>query len=65
MILIEDSITEDLINKLRSELGKKISKHCWKSSSVNWDAGTRQGVVGSCITTPVSDNIQQLIEKEL
>ena len=65
MILIEDSITVDLINKLRSELGKKISKHCWKSSSVNWDAGTRQGVVGSCITTPVSDNIQQLIEKEL
>ena len=65
MILIEDSITEDLINKLRNELGKNIPKHCWKSSSVTWDAGTRQGVVGSCITTPVSDNIQQLLDQEL
>ena len=65
MILIEDSITEDLIIKLRNELGKKSPEYCWKSSSVTWDAGTRQGVVGSCITTPVSDKIQKLLEKEL
>ena len=65
MILVEDSITDDLYQKCQKEINKKVSKNCWQSSSVTWDAGTREGVVGSCISTPVSDNIQQLIEKEL
>jgi len=65
MILVEDSITNDLYQKCQKELDKKISKDCWQSSSVNWDAGTRQGVVGSCIFTPVSNKIRKLLEKEL
>ena len=65
MILIEDSITDDLYQKCVKELDKKVSKNCWQSSSVTWDAGTREGVLGSCIITPVSDNIHQLLEQEL
>ena len=65
MILIEDSITNDVHQNCVNELDKKISEDCWQSSSVTWDAGTRQGIVGSCIFTSTSDNIQKLLEKEL
>ena len=65
MILIEDSITDDLYQKCVKELDKKVSKNCWQSSNVTWDSGLKQGVVGSCISTPVSDKIQKLLEKEL
>ena len=65
MILIEDSITNDVHQNCVNELDKKISKNCWQSSSVTWDDGTREGVVGSCISTSVSDKIQKLLEKEL
>ena len=65
MILIENSITNDVHQNCVNELDKKISEDCWQSSSVTWDAGTRQGIVGSCIFTSVSDNIQKLLEKEL
>ena len=65
MILIEDSITNDLHQKCLKELNKKISENCWKSSSINWNSEVKQGVVGSCIFTYVSDTIQHLLEEEL
>ena len=65
MILIEDSVTEEVINKLRYEFDENVPKNCWKSSSVTWDPRLRQGFVGSCMTTFVSDNIQKLLEEEL
>ena len=65
MILIEDSITDDLYQKCVNELNEKLSENCWKSSILNWGSDVKQGVVGSCIITPVSDTIHQLLEKEL
>ena len=65
MILVEDSITDDLYQKCVEELNEKVSKNCWRSSSVNWNSLIKQGVLGSCIITPVSDNIHQLLEQEL
>ena len=57
MILIEDSITDDLYQKCVKELNEKLSENCWKSSSLNWGSDVKQGVDGSCIITPVSDTI--------
>ena len=65
MILIEDAITNDLQQKCTNELNEKRYHNCWKSSSVTWDSGIKQGIVGSCIITPVSDTICCLLEKEL
>ena len=65
MILIEDAITNDLYQKCTSELNEKRYHNCWKSSSVTWDSGIKQGIVGSCIITDVSDIIQHLLEAEL
>ena len=65
MIFIEDSVTEEVLNKLRNEFDENVPKNCWKSSSVTWDPRLRQGFVGSCMTTFVSDNIQKLLEEEL
>ena len=65
MILIEDAISDDLYQKCLKELDEKVNIYCWSSSSVTWSSGIKQGVVGSCITTPVSDNIQQLLDQEL
>ena len=65
MILIEDAITNDLYQKCTNELNDKRYHNCWKSSSVTWDSGIKQGIVGSCIITDVSDIIQHLLEAEL
>ena len=65
MILIEDSITDDLYQKCVKELNEKLSDNCWRSSSLNWGSDVKQGVNGSCIVTPVSDIINHLFEKEL
>ena len=65
MILIEDSITDDLYQKCVNELNEKLYQNCWNSSSVTWDDSIKQGVVGSCIITPVSDTIHPLLEEEL
>ena len=65
MILIEDAITDNLYEKCTNEIDNKRYQNCWNSSSVTWDDGIKQGVVGSCIITPVSDTIHKLLEKEL
>jgi len=65
MILIEDSITDDLYQNCVKQLNEKLSENCWKSSSLNWGSDVKQGVDGSCIITPVSDAISFLLEKEL
>ena len=65
MVLIEDSITNDLHQKCLNELNEKADQNCWRSSTINWSSEVKQGVIGSCISTPVSDKIQKLLEKEL
>tara|TARA_B100001093_G_scaffold64719_1_gene54641 strand:- start:181 stop:675 length:495 start_codon:yes stop_codon:yes gene_type:complete len=65
MILIEDSITNDLYQNCAKELDEKLYEHCWKSSSLNWLSDVKKGVDGSCIITPVSDTIKHLLEQEL
>ena len=65
MILIEDAITNDLYQKCTVELNENRYQNCWSSSSVTWDSGIKQGIVGSCIITPVSDKICCLLEEEL
>ena len=65
MILIEYAITDDLYQNCVNELNEKTNQDCWRSSSIYWDSGIKQGIEGSCITTPVSDNIHHLLEKQL
>ena len=65
MKCIKDSITDYLHQKCLKELDEKVYKNCWKSSSINWKSEVKQGVLGSCIFTPVSDTIHHLLEEEL
>ena len=65
MLVIKDSISDDLYKKCVDELESNVPKHCWQSSSLNWDFPLKHGVVGSCIYTLVSDDTQKLLEEEL
>ena len=65
MKFIQDSITDDLYQKCVKELNEKVDQDCWRSSSVTWDTIIKQGIVGSCIITHVSDTIHDLLEEEL
>ena len=65
MKFIQDSITDDLYQKCVKELNEKAYQNCWRSSSINWDADIKQGIIGSCIVTSVSDTIHHLLEEEL
>ena len=65
MILIEDSITNDLYQNCVKELNEKKVQDCWRSSSVTWGSTVKQGIVGSCIITSVSDTIHHSLEEEL
>ena len=65
MKFIEDSITNDLYQNCVKELNEKKDQYCWRSSSITWVSGVKQGIIGSCITTPVSDTIHHSLEKQL
>ena len=65
MLLIENSISDDLYQKCVEELNEKLSQRCWVSSSLNWGPDVKKGVNGSCLVTPVSNNIHYFLEKEL
>ena len=65
MILIDNSITDDLYQKCVKELNEKLSQDCWISSSLNWNSNIRIGVNGSCMITPVSNTIHNLLKNEL
>ena len=65
MISIEDSITNDLYQNCVKELNEKKDQDCWRSSSATWDSTVKQGIVGSCIITSVSDTIHHSLEEEL
>ena len=60
MILIENAITDDLYRKCTNEIDDKRYENCWRSSALNWDTRVKQGIVGSCIITSVSDTIHHL-----
>tara|TARA_S200000501_G_C20414665_1_gene565152 strand:- start:62 stop:562 length:501 start_codon:yes stop_codon:yes gene_type:complete len=63
--LIENSISNDLFKNCVKELNEKLSENCWTSSSLTWGSTIKNGIVGSCVVTPVSDAIHHLLEKEL
>jgi len=65
MKLIRDSISDDLYQKCFDEIKKKRFENCWKSSSINWIDEIKKGIIGSCIITPVSDIIHDLLEEKL
>ena len=65
MILIEDAITDDLYQKCIKEIDYKRYQNCWRSSTLTWGSQVKQGIVGSCIITSVSDTIHHLLEEEL
>jgi len=65
MKVIKNSITDDLHQKCVIDIEDKKPKSCWTSSSLVWPPEIRQGIDGSCIFTPVSDNICKLLKQEL
>ena len=65
MKLIEDSISNTLYQKCVKELNEKLTDNCWCSSTLTWGSDIKNGIVGSCVFTPVSDDIHHLLEKEL
>ena len=65
MKLIEDSISDTLYQDCVQELHKKLDENCWSSSTLTWGSTIKQGVIGSCVVTPVSDTIHHLLEEEL
>ena len=65
MKLIEDSISNTLYEKCVKELNERLTDNCWCSSTLTWGSDIKNGIVGSCVFTPVSDDIHHLLEKEL
>ena len=65
MKLIEDSISNPLYEKCVKEIHKKTTENCWCSRTLLWGSDIKNGIVGSCIATPVSDTIRNLLEEEL
>ena len=65
MKLIENSISDTLYERCCNELNELNDKPCWSSSRLIWSNVLKEGVTGSCLSTPVSDDLHNLLEEEL
>ena len=65
MKLIKNSISDNLYSLCCNELNTFKHKHRWTSSRVTWGETLEEGITGSCISTPVSEEVQDLLEEEL
>lgn len=65
MKLIENSISDTLYERCCNELNELNDKPCWSSSRLIWGNVLKEGVTGSCLSTPVSDDLHNLLEEEL
>ena len=65
MKIIYDVLSPRLLKKIDEEFGKGISKHNWSSSHLVWEPELLDGIVGTCLISNLSENLSQLIWKEI
>lgn len=65
MKLIENSISDALYQRCCKELNELNNATGWSSSRLIWGEELKEGITGSCLCTPVSDELHHLLEEEL
>ena len=65
MKIIKKVLSKNLYDECMIELKKRFSLRCWYSSSLLWDKNIKIQQSGMCLTTPVSSQLQTLIEQEI
>ena len=65
MKLIENSISDTLYKRCCKELNELNNATGWSSSRLIWGDELKEGITGSCLCTPVSDELHHLLEEEL
>ena len=65
MKLIENSISDTLYKRCCKELNGLNNATGWSSSRLIWSNELKDGIIGSCLCTPVSDELHHLLEEEL
>ena len=67
MKIIPNVLSEDLISSCRREVDERIAKNesCWISSTVDWPQNLKEGIRGSCLSSPTSKQINKNIIKEI
>lgn len=65
MKLVYNTLSDNLYDACLAELDEKAPKQCWNSSSVIWKPHLKQGLNGSCLTTMVSDELTDAIQRQI
>ena len=62
MKIVFDTLSDEIFQRIVGELNIKIPSPLWNTSTVLWDNILKQGLPGSVLTTPVSEDLAKLIE---
>tara|TARA_B100000965_G_scaffold40355_2_gene29689 strand:+ start:2297 stop:2809 length:513 start_codon:yes stop_codon:yes gene_type:complete len=62
MKIVFDTLSDEIFQRIVGELNIKIPSPLWNTSTVLWDKVLKQGLPGSVMTTPVSEDLAKLIE---
>ena len=65
MKIVENTLSADLFNSVVDEFNSKIDKPTWVSSSIIWEHHLKQGIIGSCLYAPISEEIASKIIEEI
>ena len=65
MKTFDNVLSEDTLALVNSELLSNIKKSCWRVSNFVWDNPIRIGTVGNCLITDVSDELHDLIVRDI
>lgn len=65
MILVEKSISQELLSQLNDEIEVLYQQRAWSVSNHTWDRGLTAGIYGPVSSADVSFGLLQKIKKEL
>ena len=65
MKIVNEVLSEELFQKCWGEFKSKLNERCWSSSLFTWEPILNKGICGSCLAANVSDELSELIYKEI
>ena len=65
MKIIQEALTSELLEEVNDYFNDNIGEHAWRSGSVTWPMGIKQGVTHSPLIQDLPDELGDKVSKEI
>ena len=65
MKIINNTLSENLLQDIQKDIAIKVNSFKWASSTMFWEKNLKEGISGSCLSSPIEGKINDNIIKEI